>query len=214
MVKIGIAGVGGIGSNVAVNLVRTGITRLKIADFDRIEASNLNRQFYFADQIGLPKVEALKENLRRINPLVEIEAARIRLARENMPEFFRDCDILVEGFDRAECKKEFYEAFHADSRPVVMANGVAGDNPDEVRVRPVGNGFIVGDFKSDVNSAGVFSPKVTLVAAIMSDLVLKMAGQYKKVKAKNQKGWCPEWQSIRFPKASMELPRKGFRGDG
>ncbi len=49
---IGIVGVGGIGSNVAVNLVQSGVRRLKIIDFDRVEPSNLNRQFYFSDQIG------------------------------------------------------------------------------------------------------------------------------------------------------------------
>ena len=62
--KIGIAGVGGIGSNVALNLVRSGVMQLKLIDFDRVEPGNLNRQFYFADQIGLFKVEALKINLR------------------------------------------------------------------------------------------------------------------------------------------------------
>lgn len=191
--KIGIAGVGGIGSNVAVNLVRTGITCLKIADFDRVEPSNLNRQFYFADQIGLPKVEALVQNLKRINPRVKIDFAQIRLTRENLPEYFHDCDIVVEGFDRAECKKEFYETFLNSRHRWVMANGVAGDNPESIRVQPRANGFIVGDFETDVDSAGVFSPKVTLAAAIMADLVLKMVGQYQKVREKNQKGWCPEW---------------------
>ena len=48
--KIGIAGTGGIGSNVAMHLVRSGITNLKFGDFDRIEKSNLNRQFYFEEQ--------------------------------------------------------------------------------------------------------------------------------------------------------------------
>ena len=64
--RIGIAGAGGLGSNVAVNLVRTGVKKLKIVDFDVVDESNLNRQFYFMDQVGRPKVEALRENLLRI----------------------------------------------------------------------------------------------------------------------------------------------------
>ena len=72
--KIGIAGAGGLGSNVALNLVRSGIDAFRIVDFDCVEASNLNRQFYFRDQIGRPKVEALRENLQRIRPEVEVDA--------------------------------------------------------------------------------------------------------------------------------------------
>ncbi len=77
--KIGIAGVGGIGSNVAVHLVRAGCTSLKLVDFDRVEHSNLNRQFYFIDQIGGYKVDMLRENLLRIVPEATIETAKLRL---------------------------------------------------------------------------------------------------------------------------------------
>ena len=67
-----IAGLGGLGSNVAVSLVRAGIGKLIIIDFDRVELSILTRQYYFLDQIGKYKTEAIKETLTRINPEVEI----------------------------------------------------------------------------------------------------------------------------------------------
>ena len=66
--KIGVAGLGGLGSNVLSHLVRAGIRRFVAADFDVVSASNLNRQFFFADQVGRKKTEALAENLRRIAP--------------------------------------------------------------------------------------------------------------------------------------------------
>ena len=72
-VRVGIAGAGGLGSNCALNLVRVGFEKLTIADFDRVDASNLDRQFYFLDQVGKIKVEALKENLLRINPALELK---------------------------------------------------------------------------------------------------------------------------------------------
>ena len=63
---VGIAGAGGLGSNCAMHLVRAGIKNLVIADYDSVSPSNLNRQFFFADQLGKQKVYALKENLLRI----------------------------------------------------------------------------------------------------------------------------------------------------
>ncbi len=86
--KIGIAGAGGIGSNVAVNLVRSSASALKIVDFDRVELSNLNRQFYFHDQIGRFKVEALAENLRRIRPECHLESAHQTDRRHQLPANF------------------------------------------------------------------------------------------------------------------------------
>ena len=107
--KIGIAGVGGIGSNVAVNLVRSGIEALKIIDFDRVERSNLNRQFYFHDQIGRLKVEALRENLQRIRPDLRVEAIAQRIDNLNCQALFADCNLIVEGFDRQADKKMLVE---------------------------------------------------------------------------------------------------------
>jgi sulfur carrier protein ThiS adenylyltransferase len=53
---VGIAGVGGLGSNCAVALARVGIGKLIISDFDIVYESNLNRQYFFKDQIGLKKL--------------------------------------------------------------------------------------------------------------------------------------------------------------
>ena len=94
-VKVGIAGAGGLGSNCAFNLVRSGFYKFKIVDFDVVEPSNLNRQFFFLDQLGMPKVLALEENLRRINPEVRIEAIQQKVQKDNA-RAFDDCDVVVE----------------------------------------------------------------------------------------------------------------------
>jgi len=52
---VGIAGAGGLGSNAAAALARAGVGRLIIADFDIVESTDLNRQYYFFDQIGQPR---------------------------------------------------------------------------------------------------------------------------------------------------------------
>jgi sulfur carrier protein ThiS adenylyltransferase len=175
--KIGIAGVGGIGSNVAVNLVRSGVDCLKIVDFDRVEASNLNRQFYFHDQIGRLKVEALSENLRRIRPDLHIEALAVRVEDANCRQIFAGCDLIVEGFDRQADKKMLVEQFGGD-RIVIAACGIAGSDLDRIRVRSMGNCRIVGDFATDCAEAPLFAHKVATVANHMSKLILQQGVQH------------------------------------
>ncbi|MBS1198813.1 MAG: sulfur carrier protein ThiS adenylyltransferase ThiF [Proteobacteria bacterium] len=175
--KIGIAGAGGIGSNVAFHLVRSGVLDLKVFDFDRIEASNLNRQFYFADQIGSPKVAALKTNLLRIDPAASIEAIVQRLDADNMPSAFADCDIVVEAFDRAETKAMLINALADSGKYLVSGSGLAGLSPEGVKLRKLGEDMaIAGDFSSDVARYRLYSPKVMLVASLMAIAVLQKLG--------------------------------------
>lgn len=125
-VKIGVAGTGGLGSNCAFNLVRSGFKKFKIVDFDIVEPSNLNRQFFFLDQINMPKVEALKDNLKRINPDVEIETVYKKITPENVKDMFSDCDVVVEAFDKVKYKKIIVENFLMSDKLLVCVSGVAG----------------------------------------------------------------------------------------
>jgi sulfur carrier protein ThiS adenylyltransferase len=174
--KIGIAGVGGIGSNVAVNLVRSGILWLRIIDFDRVEPSNLNRQFYFHDQIGRPKVEALTENLRRIQPHVQIEAVHTRIDRFNCRSLLDDCELIVEGFDQPTDKKVLLEALGCD-RIVVSACGIAGSDLTTIASRRIGTCYIAGDFTTDCADAPLYAHKVGTVANHMSAFILQLHGE-------------------------------------
>jgi sulfur carrier protein ThiS adenylyltransferase len=171
--RIGIAGAGGIGSNVALQLVRAGIRHLKIVDFDRIEASNLNRQFYFADQVGQAKAPALVENLKRIDPAADLQALVMRLDAGNMIRTFEDVDIVVEGFDGAADKKVLLETFSGSPKMVVAASGVAGLDLSGITVRTMGNCHIVGDFTTAAGPYNLYAPKVILVAAMMSQIILR-----------------------------------------
>ena len=103
-VNIGIAGCGGLGSNCAMNLVRSGVKRLTIVDFDKVELKNLNRQFYFQNQVGREKVQALGGNLKEINPDVDITSLVEKISENNVLEIFKNCSIVVEAFDRAQNK--------------------------------------------------------------------------------------------------------------
>jgi sulfur carrier protein ThiS adenylyltransferase len=176
---VGIAGLGGLGSVVAIALCRTGIGELVLADFDVVEPSNLNRQQYFVDQIGLPKSEAMLANLKRINPYVRVLARNVRLTSENIPQIFSEVDLLVEAFDRADQKTMLVESFSAafPEKPVVMASGVAGHGPGtELRVHTVGRKItVVGDLESAAQPGrGLMAPRVGIAAHLQANIVLRL----------------------------------------
>jgi sulfur carrier protein ThiS adenylyltransferase len=179
--KIGIAGMGGIGSNVAWNLVRAGAAHLRIIDFDVVERSNLDRQFYFESQIGQPKVEASRENLLKIASACQIEVINDTLTADNVYDYFKDMDVLIEGFDNPACKAFLVERFLGEPIHLVSACGVAGNDIETVRVKKISNCFLVGDFTTNVTRCDSysFSPKVNLVAALMAGIALN--GDYKVV---------------------------------
>jgi sulfur carrier protein ThiS adenylyltransferase len=172
--RIGIAGAGGLGSNCASNLVRCGFRKIKIADFDIVDHSNLNRQFYFADQVGRKKVEVLRENLLKINPDAEIDIFDGRIEKENSGSVFEGFDILVEAFDRAENKKVFVESVIGRTSLLVSASGLAGVGyADEIRTHRIRDDFVVvGDLRSDYLKNPPISPRVNVAAAKQADVIL------------------------------------------
>lgn len=172
---VGIAGAGGLGSNVAAHLVRAGVRRFVIADFDVVSASNLNRQFFFRDQVGRRKTSALAENLRRIEPELDITLHDARLDASNLRHVFGMCDVVVEAFDNVASKSALLSSLR-DS-PVVSASGLAGwGRSNEMKVRRVGRNLVlVGDCASDIRSGlAPQSARVGIAAAMQANAVLAL----------------------------------------
>jgi len=174
---VGIAGVGGLGSNVAIALARIGVGRIIIADFDVVEPSNLNRQQYFVKDIGRPKVEAIKETLGLINPYVVVEANYLRLTPENIPYVFKDVKIVIEAFDRAEEKAMLIKTCVNLGKIVIAASGLAGygDNDSIVTRKINDNLYIVGDNESEAGiGLGLMAPRVMIAAAKQANLAVEI----------------------------------------
>ncbi len=175
---VGIAGAGGLGSNVAMHLTRVGIGKLIVADFDVVQESNLNRQFYFRHQLGAKKVEALKTNLLAINPELNIVIHSIKLDSLSIKEIFSDVDIMVEAFDRAEMKEVIAEVFQTEypNIPLVMGNGMAGwGKSNEMQVNRFGNLYICGDGVSEIaDELPPLSPRVGICAAMQANVALEI----------------------------------------
>jgi len=177
--SVGIAGVGGLGSAVAVALARVGVGQLVVADCDIVEPSNLNRQQYFVDQIGLPKVDALRANLRRINPCVRVAAFHGRLEPGNIPQVFDRVDVLVEAFDAPDQKAMLTETYllGCPGKPLVAASGMAGYGPSNTVVtrRAAGNLYLIGDGETAARPGeGLMAPRVGIAAGHQANAVLRL----------------------------------------
>lgn len=173
--QVGLAGAGGLGSNCALNLVRVGFKKLTIVDCDKVDPSNLDRQFYFSDQVGMKKVEALKANLLRLRPDLELTVSDQRIEKSNIKELFRDCLIIAECLDRVECKSLLVAELLPLGKFIVTVSGVGGIGAsDEIKVQPIKKNLVmIGDLKSDIARAPALSPRVNVAAAKQADLILE-----------------------------------------
>jgi len=177
--RVGIAGLGGLGSNVAWMLVRSGVRRLVLVDFDAVDETNLDRQFYFADQVGRLKADALAENLRRISPGVELEAHAVRITAGNFVGLFAGVDVFVEALDLSEQKSAIIAlaSDHLSGVPIVAASGLAGYGPaNDITTHEIAEGvFVVGDFASPADAEHpLVASRVALAAAHQALLVVRL----------------------------------------
>jgi len=175
--RVGIAGAGGLGSNCAVALARSGVGTLVLCDFDVIEEPNLNRQYFFTDQVGMMKTLALKENIARINPDVFVIIHQKILNSINIPEIFSGCNVIVEAFDRTDMKEMLIETVQLKmpGTPLVVGSGMAGWGKSEtIRCRKIDDTlYICGDESSEVSdNMPPMAPRVGMVANMQANVVI------------------------------------------
>lgn len=174
-VRVGIAGAGGLGSNCALNLVRVGFNKLTVVDFDKIDSTNLDRQFFFLDQVGMNKVDALKINLKRINPDLDIKTVAGKIDRENIKDLFGDCGVVSECFDTAENKSMLVGELLMLDKFIVTVSGLGGiGSSDGIKVRIIKKNLVmIGDLESDICKRPALSPRVNIAAAKQADVILE-----------------------------------------
>jgi sulfur carrier protein ThiS adenylyltransferase len=173
---VGIAGCGGLGSNAAVALVRAGVGRLILADFDIVEESNLNRQYFFQSDIGRNKTEALAHHCLAINPLLQLTLVKNQFSAADVPKVFKNADLLIEAFDLAESKIWLIEAWCKafPERHIVSASGLSGiGNTEALKVRHAGTIHVVGDGESDM-SMGLCSARVAIAANMEANIAIEL----------------------------------------
>ncbi len=175
---VGIAGAGGLGSNIAVSLLRAGVQQFIIVDDDRVEISNLNRQYYFLDQVGMTKTAALHQNLLRINPHVAATLHCTRVTADNLADLFADAHLLIEAFDDPDMKaltahhwiQNFPERF------LIMGSGISGyGRNNAITTTARGKLIICGDQKTEFSAEnGLTAPRLGIVAQMQANAALEI----------------------------------------
>lgn len=170
--KIGIAGLGGLGSNLALCLARCGVGGFCLVDHDRVDWSNLNRQQYWPEQVGQFKTDALAETLTALNPDMRLTLLRERLTRENLPSILAFCPIWAEALDRPESKAMFVNAAAGKASFLVCASGICGIGGEPLKVRKTPGLEVVGDFCTGYDQAHPYAPRVLQAASLMADRIM------------------------------------------
>ena len=157
-------------------MARSGICHFIIADYDRVEMSNLNRQCYFPRHVGQFKVDALQDILTEINPNVTVVTYREALTKDSIPVIYDAADILIEAFDSADAKLMFVEGTLSMVKPKIMVSGLAGiGKSDELTIKKIGTDiYVIGDETSDIADAYPYGPRVSIAAAKQADVVLSI----------------------------------------
>lgn len=177
--RVAIAGLGGLGSNIAVMLARIGVGHLLLVDFDLVEPSNLNRQSYYIRHLGMPKTLALEQQLTDINPFIQVETRSVRVEADNVVELFGDCQILCEAFD-----KPAYKALLVNTALellpdtyIVAASGMAGFASSNLitTTRPMQRLYVCGDLATGAGmGTGLMAPRVQICAGHQANMILRL----------------------------------------
>lgn len=150
---VGIAGVGGLGSNIAFSLTRAGIGKLIIADPDIVSTSNLTRQQYFWIR-WVAKSGSSKDSYTDIGPFTMVNPYPQKITPTNLSLIFGKVDILIEALDEAEEKQmliENWQQLYPD-KYLIGASGMAGVGKNElIHIEQIGTLFLVGDGITEID---------------------------------------------------------------
>ncbi|MCR4943080.1 MAG: sulfur carrier protein ThiS adenylyltransferase ThiF [Clostridium sp.] len=177
--KVAVAGLGGIGSNTAVCLARSGIGHIHLVDFDTVDLTNLNRQAYTIEHLGRLKTEALKELLLNINPYLNITTETVKVTEENAFRIFKDYPIVCEAFDNPDNKAILVNTLleKCPDMKIVSSSGMAGyGSSNEIETKRImKNLYLCGDRKTDAYSGiGLMAGRVSICAGHEANMVIRL----------------------------------------
>ena len=176
---VAIAGLGGLGSNIALALLRIGVGHLHLIDMDEVDLSNLNRQQYGIRHLGRMKTDALKEELLEIDPYADIRTDCVRVTPENMLSLFAEEEIVCEAFDDPVCKAMLvnYILENCPDKYMVAASGMAGyGKSNAIRTRQLSPRFVLcGDGITEGHKGnGLMAPRVMIAAAHEANAIVEL----------------------------------------
>ena len=176
---VGIAGLGGLGSNIAMMLARSGVGHLLLVDFDKVEPSNLNRQHYMVSHLGMRKTDAVRDQILQANPFIRLDTLDTYITADNAPGIFSGCDLLCEAFDRAENKADLINSLllPCPDMPLISGSGMAGyASSNTIQTQRVFRRlYLCGDKVSGIeNGDCLMAPRVQICAAHEANMALRL----------------------------------------
>lgn len=177
--SVAIAGLGGLGSNIAMALGRSGVGHIHLVDFDIVEPSNLNRQNYRIKDLGRYKTEALKEQIEDVNPFVRVTYENVKVSEENALDIFGEYSIVCEAFDKAEYKAMLINTLLCESKniTIVSGSGMAGfESSNTIKTTKINNRlYICGDRETGAKiGRGLMAPRVGVCAMHQANMILRL----------------------------------------
>lgn len=177
--RVALAGLGGLGSTIAVALARTGVGRLHLVDFDVVEPSNLNRQQYRIRHLGMKKTEALRMELEEINPFITVMTDTVRVTEDNLRALFAEDEIVCEAFDKPDAKALLVNGIreHFPQKKIIAASGLAGfDSGNSIVTRRLmTNLYLCGDGSTDARvGRGLMAPRVSICAGHQANMIIRL----------------------------------------
>ena len=176
--RVAVAGLGGLGSHIAIMLARSCVGTLHIVDFDRVDYSNLNRQAYELSQVGKLKTQCMQEKLLAINPFLTVITDCVKVTEENIDTLFKEDTIVCEAFDDAKEKSMLINGLleKFSHTKIISGSGMAGyGDANEIITKQVfKNLYVCGDRKAGLEE-GLFllAPRVNICAGHQANKVIQ-----------------------------------------
>lgn len=177
--KVMIVGCGALGSMVAMQLAGAGVGNITIADFDTIDISNLQRQFFYSTgNAGKKKSEMLAERMKELNPAISVEIVDKLITESNATDYFKDKDFIVDATDNSASKVLIDKICGMLAKPCCIG-GVAGMHGQVVTLLPDSLRFeemftsVEDTGMTPCSVAGVLGPAASMCASIQAAEVMK-----------------------------------------
>ncbi len=176
-----ILGAGGLGSPSAIYLALAGVGTIGLVDFDVVEISNLQRQvLHHTSDIGRPKLQSAKDNLKAYNPDVNVVLHEVRLESDNAREIISQYDMVINGADNFATRYLVNDACYLEGKPLIDGSILIFDGQSTVFIP--GQGCYRCLFPSppppgmvpNCAEAGVLGALTGLVGSIQATEALKL----------------------------------------
>lgn len=179
--RVLVAGLGGLGSPVAMYLAAAGVGCLVLADFDAVDLSNLQRQVLHTTQrIGMPKAESARLALAALNPEVELVTVKRSLTPERLPELLAGVDLVVDGSDNFATRFAINAACVAARKPLVSGAAIRMEGQVATFSGQPGDPCYQclyprhGDSDATCTATGILAPVVGIIGSIQATEAIKV----------------------------------------